>query len=155
MLAQAPTQSAPVRIGELSVMTGCSVPTIRYYEDIGLIPKACRSGSGQRLYGTESAELLQFIRRCRDFDFSINQIKALVSLTKNADRECSEVRDIAKTQLAAVREKLGELKKLELSLSRFIVSCNTGCIGGVAPECSIFKDIAADKSHNSNCCVTK
>lgn len=152
-----PTQTTPVRIGQLSSMTGCSVPTIRYYEDVGLIPRVRRSATGQCLYGAESAELIQFIRRCRDFDFSIDQIRALVSLAKKEDRDCVEVRDIAKTQLVAVREKMSELKNLELSLSRFIAACNSTCIGGPAPECSIFKDISTGIAHAptaSACCVT-
>ena len=130
-----------VRIGQLASQTGCSVPTIRYYEQVGLIPRAVRSSARQRLYGAESAHLLQFIRRCRDFSFTIEQIRALVSFTDKGDRDCIEVRDIAKAHLATIREKLSELKNLELTLCRFIAVCNSTCAGSPAPECSIFKDL--------------
>jgi len=130
-----------VRIGQLASQTGCSVPTIRYYEQVGLIPRAVRSSTRQRLYGAKSVHLLQFIRRCRDFGFTIEQIRTLVSLTNKGNRDCIEVRDTAKAHLVTVREKLNELKNLELTLCRFIATCNSTCAGNPAPECSIFKDL--------------
>jgi DNA-binding transcriptional MerR regulator len=151
-----PSPAVTVRIGQLSSQTGCSVPTIRYYEQVGLIPRAVRSSARQRLYGTGSVQLLQFIRRCRDFGFTIGQIRALVSLTDKADRDCIEVRDIAKAHLVTVREKLGELKNLELTLCRFIAVCNSTCAGSPAPECSIFKELTTEIAQvpaASACCA--
>ena len=54
---------ADVTIGVLAERTGCNVPTIRYYEEIGLIPAARRRPSGHRVYGQAARELLTFIRR--------------------------------------------------------------------------------------------
>jgi DNA-binding transcriptional MerR regulator len=141
MRTATPSPVTTVRIGQLSSQTGCSVPTIRYYEQVGLIPRAVRSSARQRLYGAESVHLLQFIRLCRDFGFTIEQIRTLVSLTDKGDRDCIEVRDIAKAHLVTVREKLSELKNLELTLCRLIAACNSTCAGSPAPECSIFKDL--------------
>ena len=143
-----------LRIGELASSTRCSVPTIRYYEEIGLIPKARRSGARQRLYDAESAHLLLFIRRCRDFGFNIDQIRGLVSLTRERERDCIEVRDIAKDHLADVREKLTELKRLELALARFIAACNSRCAGSSAPDCTIFKDLYSNhaSAREAPCC---
>jgi len=132
-----------IRIGQLASEAGCSVPTIRYYEQVGLIPRAVRSSAKQRLYGSTSIQLLQFIRRCREFGFTLDQICDLVSLTKNSDRDCVEVRDLAKAQLVTVREKLTELKNLELTLAKFIAACNSNCAGSPAPDCTIFKDLSA------------
>lgn len=156
MKTATPSPAAMVRIGQLASQTGCSVPTIRYYEQVGLIPRAVRSSARQRLYEAESVHLLQFIRRCRDFGFTIEQIRALVSLTERGDRDCFEVRDIAKAHLATVRKKLGEFKNLELTLCRFIAACNSTCAGSPAPECSIFKDLTtgmAQAPAASACCV--
>jgi DNA-binding transcriptional MerR regulator len=67
------------KIGELAELTGMSVPTIRYYEQIGLLPRAPRQAGGQRVYSRDDVERLTFIRRCREFDFSIEQVRALVA----------------------------------------------------------------------------
>ena len=58
-----------ISIGVVAKQTGCTVPTIRYYEEIGLLPQAARTESGQRNYGEATLRRLTFIRRCRDFGF--------------------------------------------------------------------------------------
>jgi len=136
-----PESEEPVTIGVLAERTGVNVPTIRYYEEIGLIPPARRRPSGHRVYGAEARELLSFIRSCRDFGFSIEQVRALVSLTHSAERDCVEARDIAQQNLDEVRNKLTELRALERSLARFVTSCTTACAGGPAPKCTIFRDL--------------
>jgi MerR family transcriptional regulator, copper efflux regulator len=69
-----------LKIGDLAERTGTSVPTIRYYEEIGLLPRALRQAGGQRVYSADDVERLTFIRRCRDFDFSIDEVRALVAI---------------------------------------------------------------------------
>jgi len=86
---------------------GCTVLTIRYYEDIGLLPPAARTDAGQRHYGEAALRRLTFIRRCRDFGFSIEQVRELVGQVDQPDRPCTEVRDIAAVHLAEVRRTHG------------------------------------------------
>lgn len=146
---------ASLTIGVLAERTGCNTPTIRYYEEIGLIPPAQRRPSGHRVYDAAAQDLLTFIRSCRDFGFSIEQVRALISLTRSSDKDCVEARDIAQQHLESVRSKLTELRALERSLNRFITSCTTACAGGPAPKCTILKDLgraAAATSSPANCC---
>jgi DNA-binding transcriptional MerR regulator len=133
-------------IGTVAKQTGCTVPTIRYYEEIGLLPPADRSDSGQRLYSGPATRRLTFIRRCRDFGFSIEQVRELVSLVDEPDRPCTEVRDIAAVHLGAVRKKLNELRELEASLAGFVTSCNAACAGGASVDCTILEDLTFPKS---------
>lgn len=141
-----PGMSAPttpfLSIGTVARRTGCTVPTIRYYEDIGLLPPAARTDGGQRHYGDAALRRLMFIRRCRDFGFSIEQVRELVGLVDQPDRPCTEVRDIAAVHLAQVRRKLDELKALEASLQGFVGSCDSACTGGPAVDCTILEDLA-------------
>jgi MerR family copper efflux transcriptional regulator len=139
-------------IGALAERTGCNVPTIRYYEEIGLIPQAKRRPSGHRIYDHAAQELLSFIRRCRDFGFPIDQVRELISLSSSAERDCAETRDIAQAHLQTVRDKMAELRALERSLARFVKSCNEVCAGGPATQCSIQKDIAAPAAAPKACC---
>lgn len=149
---------ANLSIGLVARRTGATVPTIRYYEEIGLLPPASRTEAGQRTYDEASIRRLVFIRRCRDFGFSIDQVRELVGLVDQPDRPCIEVRDIAAAHLEQVRRKLDELRELEASLSAFVCSCETACVGGSAVDCAILEDLALplERAHavppSARCC---
>jgi len=151
--------SANLSIGLVARRTGATVPTVRYYEEIGLLPPARRTEAGQRSYDEATVRRLVFIRRCRDFGFSIDQVRELVGLVDQPDRPCVEVRDIAATHLEQVRQKLVELKELESSLSAFVCSCETACAGGAAVDCTILEDLAVPSGEarltRGSCCATQ
>ena len=130
-------------IGAASKQTGCSVPTIRYYEEVGLLPPAPRTEGNQRHYGPAAIRRLAFIRRCRDFGFSLEQVRELVGLVDQPLRDCAEARDIAQAHLLAVQRKLAELEVLQASLAAFVCSCEAACVGGPAADCTILEDLAA------------
>jgi DNA-binding transcriptional MerR regulator len=130
-----------LRIGELARRTGTNAPTVRYYEQIGLLPTASRRDGGQRCYSEEDVRRLTFIRRCRDFGFSIEQVRALAALVQDRERSCLEARDLAQSHLAALRAKLDELKALEQAIARFVESCEAACAGGPGPDCVVLDDL--------------
>jgi len=129
-------------IGTLSSQTGCSIPTIRYYEKIGLLPSPGRASNGHRYYRDDDLKRLTFIRRCRDFGFPIEEVRELVGLFEDGDRACLEVRDMAQARLDDVRAKLEEMKQLETSLAAFVCSCNAACRGGPTRDCVIIDDLS-------------
>lgn len=150
--------NAKLSIGLVARQTGCTVPTIRYYEEIGLLPPADRTEGGQRHYDERTIRRLTFIRRCRDFGFSIDQVRELVGLVDQPDRPCVDVRDIAAHHLTQIRSKLDELKALEASLNAVVGSCDSACAGGPAVDCTILEDLAlpADRVRvvrQGGCCV--
>ena len=133
-------------IGALAERTGCNIPTIRYYEEVGLLPRADRRAGGHRTYSDADLARLTFVRRCRDFGFPVEQVRALVRLAENPGRDCAEARDMTQVHLDAVRVKLKELKALERSLAHFVERCTDACLGGPAPDCLIFEEIATPAS---------
>lgn len=135
--------------GQLAKAAGLAPSAVRYYEEIGLLPRADRSAAGQRMYEETDLERLIFIRRCRDFGFSIDQVRVLAGLSISADQDCSQVRDMAHTHLGEVRSKLAELKALETSLEAFAQQCDTACAGGPGRDCVVFESLSSPKS---NCC---
>ncbi|HYE49609.1 MAG TPA: helix-turn-helix domain-containing protein [Azospirillaceae bacterium] len=149
-------RSPGLTIGALAGRTGSNVPTIRYYEQIGLLPKADRKPGGHRTYGDDALRRLAFIRRCRDFGFSIEQVRALVALVDDPGRNCFEARDLAQAHLDTVRRKLAELRDLERSLARFVEACTIACAGGPGPDCTILEDLASPAAGparlTSTCC---
>lgn len=149
--------SSSLSIGFVARQTGCTVPTIRYYEEIGLLPAVARSDTGHRHYGDDAVRRLTFIRRCRDFGFSIEQVRELVGLVDHPERPCVEARDIASAQLVKVRDKLAELQAFEANLSAFVVSCSAACAGGAVVDCTSLEDLThpaeqAAASKPAACC---
>lgn len=130
-------------IGALASQTSTNVPTIRYYEEIGLLPQAERAANGHRYYCEADLKRLKFIKRCRDFGFPIEQVKELVGLFEDGDRACIEARDLAQTHLDAVRAKLEQIRQLEANLLAFVESCDEACCKGTTRECAIIEDLSA------------
>jgi MerR family copper efflux transcriptional regulator len=140
-------------IGALAKATGISAPTVRYYEEIGLLPPARRTAGGQRSYDATDLGRLVFIKQCRDFGFGIDRVRVLLELSVSADRDCVETRDIAQAHLVEVRRKVIELHALERRLESFVRGCNAVCAGGPGQDCVIFKDLAAPAADSrSSCC---
>jgi len=130
-----------LRIGELACATGTSAPAIRYYEQVGLLPSPRRI-SGQRHYRDDDLRRLTFIRRCRDFGFSVEQVRTLVELAQDGDRSCLEAREMAETHLEAVHAKLIELQALENSIAKLVEAADTDCAGGPGMECVVLKRLS-------------
>lgn len=133
--------NARLSIGLVARQAGCTVPTVRYYEEIGLLPPAGRTAAGQRCYDGATIRRLAFIRRCRDFGFPIERVRELVGLVDEPDRPCAEVRGVAAAHLDQVRAKLDELKALEAGLAAVVRGCDEACAAGTAVDCRILEDL--------------
>lgn len=127
-----------ITIGQLARKTGCKVPTIRYYEQIGLVPEPQRSPGNTRLYGTTHVARLGFIQRCRELGFAQESIRELLALSDEPDKSCEAVAKIAHTHLTDVNRRLARLAALKSELERMIESC----AGGRIEQCSIVEALA-------------
>ena len=135
-----------LKIGALAKRTGTNAPTIRYYEEIGLLRSAGRQAGNQRVYSDADVKSLTFIRRCREFGFSIDQVRSLVALVQDPTSPCVHARDLAQEHLVAVRAKLAELKALERSIAAFVTSCDASCAGGAGADCVILDDLSKGRT---------
>lgn len=136
----APAQPA-LPIGALATATGCEVQTIRYYEQIGILPKPVRSAGGHRLYTQEQMQRLRFVRRSRDLGFSLDDVKELLRLADNREANCGAVDQIANRHLREVREKILQLNALETELKRIA----RGCRQGKVATCRIIQALSETK----------
>lgn len=109
-------------IGETSVRSGVHIETIRYYERIGLVPRAARAANGRRSYDAKALARLCFIRRARDLGFALADIRALLSLADDK-AACRDAHALATRHRDAIRVKIGELKRLERLLSAAAARC--------------------------------
>ncbi len=150
---QALTAAQHFSIGAVARRTGVAVSAIRYYEEVGLVPPSNRSEGGHRMYPDTVFDVLTLIRHCRDLGFSIDDTRALLSLSDNTYRDCRDARDIAKSHLAVVQAKMAELRQFERSLARFVQDCDQECAGGPAAQCCIFDGLRKGKADpTSSCC---
>ena len=115
-------------IGKLGKASGVKAPTIRYYEQIGLLPAPDRSEGGQRLYERKDLERLAFIRHARDLGFPLEAIRELLGLSDNPARSCEAADAIARRQLAAVNARIRRLTALREELERMLHDCASGTI---------------------------
>lgn len=135
--------SRTLTIGQLSKETRCKVPTIRYYEEIGLMPPPSRTAGNQRRYGPEHVARLGFILHCRELGFRQKAIGDLLTLTVHPAQSCKAVTEIAHTHLNEVNQRMTRLAALKLELERMIEICSDGRIA----NCRIIETLA-DHSHN-------
>jgi len=111
-------------IGRLARETGCKIPTIRYYEQIGLLPEPGRTDGGQRRSGNADLDRLAFIRHARQLGFTLEAIRELLNLSDNPSRSCAEVDVIAHRQLKEVEARIARLEALRTELKRMLRECS-------------------------------
>lgn len=110
-------------IGELARRTGYAVQTVRYYEQIGLMPKPPRTEGGQRRYSADLVQRLVFIRHARDLGFPVEDIRSLLDLATRPEQPCCSVDAIAETHLSAIDAKIAALKTLRGEINRMLKLC--------------------------------
>lgn len=125
-------------IGELSRRAQVKVPTIRYYEQIGLLAAPPRSEGKQRRYGEGDANRLNFIRHARELGFEINAIRELLDMSGQPDRSCEEADRIARHHLDEVDKRIARLTALRGELTHMISECGHGRVG----ECRVIQVVA-------------
>ncbi len=111
-------------IGTLAKRTGTKVQTIRYYEQIGLMPEPGRTEGGQRRYGNVELDRLAFIRHSRELGFSLEAIRELLDLSDSPERSCAQVDAVAQKQLREVEARINRLEALRAELRRMISECS-------------------------------
>jgi MerR family copper efflux transcriptional regulator len=128
-----------MNIGQASAQTGVSAKMIRYYESVGLIRPASRTGSNYREFTESEVNELRFIRRGRNLGFSIEEIARLLSLWRDRQRSSREVKAIAQKHIADLDARIAEMQTMAESLRHLAAAC----AGDDRPDCPILKDLGA------------
>lgn len=125
-------------IGQLARAADVKVPTIRFYEDIGLLPPAPRAANDRRIYEDDSVRRLAFIRHARQLGFSVDAIRNLLDLSDHPERPCGKANVLAARQLAEVEAKIAQLENLRGELRRMAqADCQ-----GQASDCRVIEALA-------------
>lgn len=126
-------------IGVLSRRTGVNIETIRYYERIGIMPNPPRTEGGQRIYGETHMKRLTFIRRSRELGFTLDDIRALLSLVDGGEFTCGEVKEMTVAHMEGIRRKITDLRRMERVLKEMASKCD----GGDVPDCPILEALSS------------
>ncbi|NNM74232.1 MerR family transcriptional regulator [Enterovirga aerilata] len=127
-----------ISIGELSRRAGVKVPTIRYYEGIGLMPETSRTEGKQRRYDATHVARLNFIRHARELGFEVEAIRELLDMSGQPDTSCEEADRIARRHLDEVDRRIAKLEALRGELTRMISECGHGRVA----ECRVIQVLA-------------
>lgn len=125
-------------IGEISRRSGVKVPTIRYYEQIGLLPAPPRTEGNRRFYGEPDLQRLAFIRHGRELGFEIDAIRTLLTLQEDRNQSCASACDIARARLEEVEQRLRSLKALRVELKAMLECSQHGKVA----ECRVIEVVA-------------
>jgi DNA-binding transcriptional MerR regulator len=131
--------SAGIAIGEAALRTGVKVPTIRYYEQIGLLPAPPRTEGNRRLYGPDELRRLSFIRHARELGFELEDIRELLAMTAEPQASCHQADSIAHSHLVEIKRRIERLQSLRSELERMISECGHGRVC----DCRIIEALAA------------
>jgi MerR family mercuric resistance operon transcriptional regulator len=114
---------------------------IRYYERERLLPEPPRLSSGYRLYPDGMVRRVRFIKRAQEIRFLLAEIRELLSLRVDAQRERSEVRTLAQAKIADIEGKIRTLKAMKSALHRLTERSS----GRPASECPLLESIDSEE----------
>lgn len=123
-------------IGGLAKAAGVGVETIRYYQRRGLLPEPARPLGEVRRYGSQDLKRLRFIRSAQAAGFTLNEIKELLDLDSSDDR--ARARELAQARVAAIDEKIAELREARDALEALATACARKR-GGACPIITAFE----------------
>jgi Cu(I)-responsive transcriptional regulator len=130
-----------MNIGKAAKRSGVPAKTIRYYEEIGLIPKAVRTESGYRDYSEQDVQMLRFIHRSRALGFPVKEVAELLALWRDRSRSSAQVKELALHRIADIDTKIAELKSIRHTLTDLATRCH----GDDRPDCPIIEDLASGR----------
>jgi DNA-binding transcriptional MerR regulator len=99
-----------MRIGNVAHQTGLTTTTIRYYEDIGLVPPPTRAPNGYRDYAPEAVERLRFVRDAQDSGLSLSEIASILELRSQGESTCEHVIELMERHLEDVDRRIERLQ---------------------------------------------
>ena len=132
-----------MNIGQASKASGITAKMIRYYESIGLVPKAGRTEGGYRDYAPGDVHRLRFVRRARDLGFSFDQIRELLKLWSDQKRSSKNVKAVALEHIAELEVRATQLKDMIRTLKHLADACE----GDNRPDCPIIDELEAGTKH--------
>jgi len=107
-------------IGDIAKRFGLNPRTIRYYETVGILPRAARTESGYRIYTDETIKRLEFILKAKTLGFKLNEIKEIVMLHEKGEVPCECTKEFIRNKIIEIEGKIANLTELKERLARLL-----------------------------------
>lgn len=105
-----------MQIKELSETTGVPAKSIRYYEEVGVLPPPNRLPNGYRIYGIRDIDRLKLVAGARRLDFSLDDIGEILAMRDRREAPCRTVLDRMQEKADEISQRIQELQLLEKEL---------------------------------------
>lgn len=105
-----------MRIGELAGRLGVNPKTIRYYEEIGLLPDPPRTEANYRTYSEDDVELVRFVKSAQRLGLTLDEIREILAFRERGEPPCGFVREVLRREVSAIDERIAELHMLRRQL---------------------------------------
>jgi len=122
-----------VTIGKLAKNVGIAAGTLRYYEQLGLLPPAQRTAAGYRVYGAGAATRLRFIRRAQALGFSLEEVAELLALSDNPRARARDVKRVTQAKIADIAQRIDALERMKQGLATLEAHCSGHGHTGACP----------------------
>jgi DNA-binding transcriptional MerR regulator len=106
-----------MNIGELSKQSGVSSKTIRYYEDIGLLPQPTRESNGYRKYSQTDVQRLKLVAGARRLDISIAEIQEILDMRDRQEAPCIRLLELIAQKREEIQQRIKQLKQMDAELA--------------------------------------
>src|SRR5713101_739899 len=141
------SQPRPFRIGELSAQSGLSRDALRYYERLGLMPRARRTTGGFRLYPPGTLDRIRFIKQAQLHGLTLREIRELLGFQDRRGRErCRQVHRLLTRKLADVDGRLQQLQEFRQTLRSYLAQCERALGRSAEEECPVVQQFSEDRS---------
>ena len=121
-----------MRIGDLAASSGLTTKTIRFYEQVGLLPAPPRTPAGYRDYPEHAAARLTFVRNAQAAGLTLAEIRSILVLRDSGQTPCAHMTALIDQHLADIGHRLAELTKIRDALrclaQRAAATDRTACV---------------------------
>jgi MerR family copper efflux transcriptional regulator len=133
-------------IGQVAAQTGVTIQTLRYYEQLGLMPAPARRSSGYRTYAPDAVQRVRFIRRAQEIGFTLHEIADLLGFWPDSKKSCGRVEKQAAATLERIDEKIRDLRRIRSALAQYLTACRDR---RSFDECPLLASLGADQETRS------
>ena len=138
------TSSSSLRIGQVAAASGLTVETIRYYEQLGLLPRPPRTAGRVRRYSDDVLSRLTLIGQAKALGLALADIRELVGTNRPKGVPCREVHETLTVQIAALDAKVAALKQLRKTLVNYQLACAQALRANPEPNCPTLRTLSKE-----------
>jgi DNA-binding transcriptional MerR regulator len=142
-----------VSISALARSTGVTSKTLRYWERVGLLPKAARTHTGYRIFAAEANHYIEFILKAKSVGLTLSEMKRVLEFARQGKNPCPEVVQWIDEKDRAVEQQIHSLRALQRRLQRFREFCSVSSVTTCAREkelCCLIEDLPNSRLMKGN-----